>query len=76
MFYEVYCSSNNKDYVSQLRSDSPAELNFHYEYITAKLVLSCLFHYKTLVTSLHFKFCLLLLSTSMNLSSLLLHLLC
>jgi hypothetical protein len=29
--------------------------NFHYEYITAKLVSSCLFHYiKTLVTSLRF----------------------
>jgi hypothetical protein len=26
MCYKVCCSSSNKDYVSQLRSDSPAEL--------------------------------------------------
>jgi hypothetical protein len=26
MLYEVCCSSSNKDYVSQLRSDSPVEL--------------------------------------------------
>jgi hypothetical protein len=46
MLYEVCCSSNNKDYVAQLRSDSPVDCNFHYECTTAKLGLSCLSHYK------------------------------
>jgi hypothetical protein len=56
MLYEVCCSSNNKDYVSQLRSDSPLNWNFHYQYTTAKLVSSCLLHYKSTChfTSLHF----------------------
>jgi hypothetical protein len=27
MFYEVCCISNNKDYVSQIRSDQTSQLN-------------------------------------------------
>jgi hypothetical protein len=56
MFYEVCCLSNNKDYVAHLRSFlTSCIVTFTMNYTTAKLVLSCLFHYKNTshFTSLH-----------------------
>jgi hypothetical protein len=52
MFYEACCLLHSQDQTNQLNCKP------HYEYTTAKLVLSCLFCYKkkTLLTSLHFSF--------------------